>query len=83
LPVNQGRTRFRETAGILIGATVILTSAGSELVSPSAPSEGPSAAFRKVTLTGLQCFPDCASVETFDHTVALSSKLRLVASSNS
>jgi hypothetical protein len=70
----------------LIGATVVFTISGAEpvpLSAPSPPSEDPSAAFRKVTLTGLQCFPDCASVETFDHTVALSWKLRLVASSNS
>jgi hypothetical protein len=74
-----------ETAGIRIGAIVSTTFV---LVLAPEPSSSPSPplgwlARGKLTLTGLQCAPECRSVETFDHTIELPLNERLVASSNS
>ena len=82
--MNQGSTRLTETAGILIGATVVRTSAGAAPASwLSSPAVWPSSELGNDTFTGRQCFPEFRSVETFDQTTELPSNVRLVPSSNS
>jgi hypothetical protein len=82
-PVNHGSVRLIESAGILIGAIFTLMVSSPEAPSPPAPGELGSFAFVNVMVTGRQCLPERASVETFDHTTELPLNDRLVASSNS